>query len=733
MAFELIDAQRKPVNLAMQSLWLTGRVMPVGAVLLVRHEFEVGGSKNVEAVYCFGLPRDAALRRFQLKTGSMVSHSELRPTEEALKEYERGIESGSLSALARQYGDGLVNLSVGNIRPGEKVVVDLEVVAGVELRDGGLRLRFPFTLAPSYHKGAKPVSPEPGWGELELPQGEFGDLLLPRWAKDAHGLHRVGFDLELQMGSEVRKAGSPSHRIQMERGRVALAAGGDLPDRDLVLDLEAGDGARVLMGLGQISAIVPSTEFGTGDSGPRDVVLLIDSSGSMSGAPLEQAKSAALACLAALEPTDRFGVAMFGSETMLWKKKLEPATKVNRDAASKFLAAIDAAGGTELGPAIETVAGLLAGSGGEVLLLTDGQVFGGEAVLATARRVGLRLHTLGIGSASQDRMLTLLARETGGVSRFVTARERVDQAALEVFAGAGRAVARGIEAQIEGTVTVPPNGNVYTGSPVSFMGRLSEGAAASVVVKWEGGERTYAALDGGEIVGETLKLLEGARRITDLDCRLEASAGSRENSRIRRALRLLSEEYGLASREMSLVAVMQRHGDVPGSVPHTMVVPVGLPEDMEMGGVFSALMPCAAPASAPTIARKMSARPAMRNAKDSVLSSLKSMIVRRDKEMEAAPAPPADPVVQIATMLEDDGGMPGRNKAERIENSLKALAIFFAAGVAFAAHTKRLVAFLQGQSLGGMELARLDGLISGREVCQDPEVEALALVGQLRR
>lgn len=719
-AFELLAEGRKPVELAMQSLWMTGRVLPAGAVLRVRHEFGVGGKKPVEAIYCFGLPRDAALRRFQLRTGSMVAHSELRPTEEAVKEYERGIEAGSLAALARQYRDGLVNLSVGNIRPGDSVVVDLEIVAGVELKDRGLRLRFPFTLAPSYHKKAVAISPEPGWGTVDLPAGEFGDVMLPGWTQDAHGLHRVGFDLELEMGTEVERVGSPSHRITAERRRVALAGGGDLPDRDLVLDVEAHAGARVFVAGRQVSAVIPSTEFGDGAAGARDVVLLIDNSGSMSGAPFAQAKSAARACVAALEPSDRFGLALFSDGTMWWKREMLPATKGNRREAAEFLAACEVGGGTELGPAIEDVSKVIGGGGGEVLLVTDGQVFGGEAVLGTARRAGIRLHTLGIGSASQDRMLSLLARETGGVSRFVTPRERVDEAALEMFAGTGRAVAKGVEALVEGTVTVEPAERVYPGTPAAFMGRLSAGAAPAVGVRWEGGERRYAGEDGGEAAEEELRLLEGARRITDLDCRLESGARQKERQGLRDALRRLSEEYGLASREMSLVAVMERQGDVAGQAPRTMVVPVGLPEDMEMRGVFSPRVIYCAPLSVPAPA-------------EATKSLARMLGLSSFGEMDATAASPVDPVVELATVLEDDGGMPGRNLPDRIENSLKALEIFLSAGGGFVAHAGRVARFLKAQRLGDAESARLKEIEDGKRLAKDPKEDAAALCRRLMK
>src|SRR2546422_283757 len=192
------------LKLNMQRLW-------------VRHEFQSQEEKPAEVVYCFALPRDSALRRFRISGDGFSVDSELRRTAEAVKAYEEGIQAGALSTLAREYGDGLVNLTVGNIRPTEQVVVLLELLAGVELHDDGFRFRFPFTLAPSYHPRMRTLEVEPGQGELELPGDEFGDVILPRFTEKADGLHQVGFELSVEMGSEIREVASPSHSVRVQR------------------------------------------------------------------------------------------------------------------------------------------------------------------------------------------------------------------------------------------------------------------------------------------------------------------------------------------------------------------------------------------------------------------------------------------------------------------------------------------------------------------------------------
>ena len=208
---------------------------------MVQHIFRPKRTSRSRRSIRFPLPRDAALRHFRITGEGFEAHSELKETEAAVKAYEKGIAKGSLSTLARQYGDGMVNLTVGNIRPKETVTVHLEILCGVELRDDGFRFRFPFTLAPAYHSRAKTAVTAPGEGEMELPADEFGDMILPRFREDASRLHQVGFELSIMSQLALDEIGSPSHAVRVRQdggrsARVALAAEKDVPNRDLVLD-----------------------------------------------------------------------------------------------------------------------------------------------------------------------------------------------------------------------------------------------------------------------------------------------------------------------------------------------------------------------------------------------------------------------------------------------------------------------------------------------------------------
>jgi Ca-activated chloride channel family protein len=731
------------MRLAMQRLWLTGQVLPAGGRLVVQHVFRSDEDRPLEVIYSFPLPRDAALRGFRITGDGFEAHSELKATEDAVKAYEQGIADGSFSALARQYGDGLVNLTVGNVRPAETVTVYLEILAGVELRDDGFRFRFPFTLAPAYHSkmrasaaGAKGEMDGEMDGEMELPAGEFGDLILPRFRQDTASLHEVGFELSLPHHLPLDEIGSPSHSIKVKQdaagpARVALAPAKDVPNRDLVLDVRfKGNEVQVLAGSNgngkrSFAAVVPSTLFGQNAASPRRMVMLLDRSGSMAGEPIAQARNAIEACLAALAEEDWFGLLVFDDHVEAMHEALVPATREQRECARAFLKRADARGGTELAKGVHQAARVLGGEG-DILIITDGQVFGTEKILAEARATGIRLSCLGIGSASQDRFLGLLTRETGGVSRFVTARERVDLSAVDLFASMGRPVAGGLKAG--GNVQPEPPRAVFAGTPVLLYGEMESDSGDRVELTWDGGSMSIEVPSGDPATGEAVRLLRGSRLITDCEsrypsCEAAAPLEKRQQSRVAARLLALSKMYGLASREMSLVAVVKRQGDRPGELPDMRVVPVGMPQDTSFRAYFGGPAPKMAyslldegPLLSVRIAPEIigeawTARLSRRPLLSRSLGRNSSADVRASN---------AD-LVDLAAMLEPDGGMPGDSLGVRAGRTIAALLAFVAEGHtltagAFRLHVTRLAGFLKSLSVAEGRLIEraLDAASTGK-------------------
>jgi Ca-activated chloride channel family protein len=745
------------VKLAMEQLWLTGRVLPVGTRLVLRHVFKSAEKKPLELVYTYGLPRDATLRSFRVVGEGFTVESELKPTAEAREEYEEAISSGHLAVLNRVYLDGLSSLTVGNVRPGETVAVYLEILAGVEHHDNGFRFRFPFTLAPSYHSLARTAVTPEGHGEMELPEDRYDDLLLPPWSRDARKLHSVGFDLQVEFPGSGGEVASPSHMLGVKMGEdasahVRLTNMEDVPNRDLVLDVKTETAeSKTFAGIdksGQVQfiSVVPSTVFGEKPDTPVRAVFVVDRSGSMEGTPIEQAKKAIRACLGALRPEDQFGIVAFGSSAHALAPHLLPGTIENREKAAAFLSRAGGLGGTELLGGLTAAMEVFGEASGDIFLLTDGQVFAGSEIMAGMRDRGFRVHCLGIGSASQDRFLALLARETGGVSRFMTPRERVDMAALELFASVGRPVANEVTCTVTGSsggkVGPMPADMVFAGTPLVVYGSCAAEGKATLHLAFEGasgpGELDCPLTISSEELGETVRLLRGARLITDLESQFsqatvkEGAKAKRLASRIEQMLKKASEEYGLSSQVMSLVAVVKREGDIEGELPQTRVIPVGMPQDTAFDSYFvsgTGMAPMKPACNKHFLHAAHQevflecCQERMREMDDvcdydlSDSASLDDVLLHSEPDDEVPDMMDAssgfeqedateiaDRLVDLATLLEPDGGMPGDNPEERLLASLLALLAFHTEGHTpdrgpFAPHMKRLLAYLKQADL----------------------------------
>lgn len=598
----------QPIPLAMQQMDVTGRVTPAGALLRVTHHFKCGGDKPMEALYVFKTPRNGTLRRFIVKGADFEVESKLNPREEARKEYEEGVEAGHLSVLAETSLDGMVTLSIGQVKPGEEVSILLDMVVGVELQDSKFRFRFPFTMAPCYHAKAKSYATSEG-GKIELPSDVFGDLILPEWKTKADGLHEVSFNLIVEAIGEISSITSPSHKVAVtlnpdNSAEVSLASDADIPNRDLVLDVLPKQMAPVVLAddfatlpnlpknAPHWSIVVPSTVFPAVTKTTRRVCFLMDASGSMDGQRINQAKMAFVACLTALEDTDEFGLLAFGSTVERFKTGMLRATDENRRASAAWLRDLRSLGGTEMEAAIDAAIQVIGAEEGDIFLLTDGEVYQTSSIIEKCASRGIRIHVLGIGASAEDRFLESLARKTGGVSEMVNTDEDVANKTLNLLNAIKHPVATDVKVYVElegGKKQEHHLGTVYQDRPVIITdhGKCGKHVPVSVKFVCGSGQTFETQPTAKKFVPEGLvALLWAGRQIEDLESRLDYEDSESEKETIRKDLKAVSTSYSLASRVMSLVAVISRIGDVSGEMEQK-VVPVGLPSDMEASGVFS--------------------------------------------------------------------------------------------------------------------------------------------------
>jgi Ca-activated chloride channel family protein len=411
----------------------------------------------VEAVYVYPLPEDGAVDSLKMVVGNRVVVGEIKPREEALAVYEAAREEGLAAALVEQERPNLFTNSIANIGPGETVVVQIEYQAPVARSGDVYSLRVPLVSGVRYTPGPRDGhDPVPDRHRIDSP------VLDPR----VHGrTNPVTLTVRLQPGFELGVVKSAYHAVDSppRRRRPGRHPAGSCPSRPrLRADLAPGRRRCArrrplherVAGKDYVLAYVTPPSFRRPGPPPaREIVFVIDNSGSMDGESMPQAKASLDFALRRLRPGDRFNVVRFDDTLQVLYPDTVPADAAHLAQARAFVAGLEAQGGTEMLPALK--AALADRRPGDtrflrqVVFLTDGQI-GDEAELLEAMGAGRgrsRVFMVGIGSAPNSYLMSRAAEIGRGAFTHIGSPEEVEadmRALFEKLERPGRGGPRGL-------------------------------------------------------------------------------------------------------------------------------------------------------------------------------------------------------------------------------------------------------------------------------------------------
>lgn len=442
----LLDRGRDGLYLPAPILMTEIRVTVSGMVarVVVRQRFRNPTDDWVEGRYVFPLSEEGAVDRMRIVVGETVIEGRIAERQAARRRYRAAKESGRRASLLEQERPNIFTASLANIGPGQEVAVEIAYREALPFRDGRFSLRLPLVVGPRYIPGPARLA-QAGPGGPPLSSVPDAGRITPPLADPAQDpINPVRLSVDLDPGFPLASVTSPHHPIAVEArgdGRFAISlADGPVPaDRDLVLEwvpdtghqpaaalfTEAVGGETYLMIMVMPSTLAPPEA----ERPPREVVFVIDTSGSMHGTSIAQARRALLIALQRLGPRQRFNVVRFAGDASQLFARARPANRQNLERARRFVRGLDAEGGTEMLKALR-----LALDGGrdpgrlrQVVFLTDGEV-GNEAELFDfiKRRLGdSRLFTVGIGSAPNGYFMRKAAQFGGGSFTFIGRLDRV--------------------------------------------------------------------------------------------------------------------------------------------------------------------------------------------------------------------------------------------------------------------------------------------------------------------
>jgi len=352
-----------------------------------------------EGVYHFPLPQGAAVDQMLIKVGERILEGEIQEKETARRSYQKAKDAGQTATLVEQQRRNQFETRLANIGPGESIEISISYLQTVSYADFSYHLRIPMTFTPRW----------------EPPSQSAGDAKPAMViAADSKG-HQL--TLQANLVSAVNYAAIESRYHDVDIRQVAdgyqidLLKANELTDRDFELSWTTAlqthpvasmttynDGESVYAQLMLTPPIADSIE-----AQAREVILIIDTSGSMEGASLVQAKAALQHALKSLGADDYFNLLEFNSETRLLFDQSEPATPTSLYMAKNFISSLNANGGTDMAPAIKLALSMpeTPQRMRQVVFITDGAV-GNEAELlqmVAEDLDGSRMFTIAIGHA----------------------------------------------------------------------------------------------------------------------------------------------------------------------------------------------------------------------------------------------------------------------------------------------------------------------------------------------
>ncbi len=551
----------------------------------------------VEALYVFPLPETSAVDRLQLTVGERVIKAEIAERKQAELKFEEAKAAGKTASMLSQERPNIFTNAVTNIGPHETVSVqigfDLPVDYHYDAETGPrFSIRFPMAIMPRYMPGnpvaalqASYTDQGEGWS-FDTDQVPDASRISPP-VDPERGLTPIGFNIDLQAGFPVGDLKSSYHTINTQAGEtgfdITLADGVVPADRDFELTWMPANGIAPQAGIFSetvdghdhhlvvISPPVPGDDdAATEIDMPRDVVFILDKSGSMSGTSMRQAKAAMERALQGLSPKDSFQIIAFDDSYYPLFHEARPAIQANIDDALDWLGRMEAGGGTEMAGALTHA---LSGDGevasgrlGQVIFITDGAV-GNEDALFRMIESNLgdrRLFTVGIGSAPNGYFMREAATAGRGTYTFIGALDQVGERMATLFRQLESPELTNLTASLPaGAEMYPPLlPDLYQGEPVSFVLRLPEGTDGDITLTgshmqtpWT--KSLHIGADTAERPG--VAALWARRKIAEIERvgrrQFRSSSNESDIDSIAKSVTRVALTYSLLSKYTSLLAV----------------------------------------------------------------------------------------------------------------------------------------------------------------------------------
>lgn len=561
----------------------------------VIQSFENPFTKPLEAVYIFPLPDEAAVDEMEIKFGDTTIKGNIKERSKAEEIYQLAKQEGRTAGLLEQERDNIFTQSLANIQPGEKIDVTIRYTDILKFDSGNYEFVFPMVVGSRY---------------IPTTVNDGSRISPPVVAEGMHSGHDINVTVEFASQLELERINSPSHQIQIEsldkildnQIQVKLGKTDNIPNKDFILRYQVADNQTKSSLITQNDSrgghfaiyLIPALEYRRDDIIPKDIVFLVDTSGSQKGEPLKQCQQLMRQFIQGLNPDDTFSILDFSNQVRTLSDTPLANNLENRSKALDYINNLQAAGCTGMLKGINSAINFSTPEERirSIILLTDGYI-GNETEVLAAVEQNLQprnfLHSFGVGSSVNRFLLNRIAEVGRGISKII----RYDEPTAEItefFQRINNPVLTNIQITWEGEGEPPiiyPDSppDLFTEQPLILSGRKEDGIGGYLSI--------YGTLAGCEPYEEIFQInfeenmqnpaiakLWGRDRIKNLSNQMfsyETDVGVK-------AITETALDYQLLSKYTAFIAVSEEVR-VNGNSISTKVA-VEMPEGVSYQGIF---------------------------------------------------------------------------------------------------------------------------------------------------
>jgi len=636
-ALEVVQNSRR-MKLPISDVAIVARVVDRIAHVSLKQTFQNPFSEHLEAVYIFPLPGGCAVSSFKMKVGERIIEGLVQERQAARHQYDQALQEGKRAALLEQERDDIFTVQVGNLPPSEEITIEISYSEKLPYFDlGQCEIRLPLVVAPRHIPGAPLDKPAVGDG-VELDTDLVPDasrISPPRLAAGARDSIDLDIKVELDQNGSVEDLTCSQHATRLSFGgdlvTVSLAKDNEIMDRDFILRWRMASkkvesnfivcSSNVTQGqstasdcYGMISLVAP---INRGIVRPaRDVIFVLDRSGSMQGLKMVSAARACSYLLATLGPHDRFAIQAF-DDSFEWFQNSAGERYFQADESGiadgmNYLRKITARGGTQMYGALTEAIKLMNGretSGTRmpvIVVLTDGQV-GDESRLFKFVQKDLgenRVFTVGIDTAPNDGFLRRLSALGGGTASFVAPGEALEAALSHIGREIGQPLITDLKIEdgnsfVDKTSVAPAHfSDLFEGRAITAFFKISADGAKNlkknkikITGKYCDGSPFASELAGRNSDVPAISQLWAKAHIVDLEDQYRIADGQKQTE-IKSRIIDAAVRHSLLTRFTAFVVVDHSEVVNKDGSRHKVIQPVHAPadwadfEDQAMPGQF---------------------------------------------------------------------------------------------------------------------------------------------------